>query len=180
MAELQRGGQLSADEQRAAINASRNAFAARGMAMSNPSAVAEVLSRDAAVRQRLNEARQYAGAVDTMGLQQRQTNTANLGRTAQIEAGLSIDPFMSILGRPSTAVGAAQGATAGAGAFNNAGPQLFDPFNAYAAQLNADNYGQANQNARANASMTNDLWGGVIGMAGQVGGAAVPGFFPKG
>lgn len=61
--ELDLGGRLSADEERVVQQASRAAYASRGMEFSNPALINEVLSREGASRARLGERRNFAGAV---------------------------------------------------------------------------------------------------------------------
>lgn len=65
-ADLALGGRLSDQEERAAIQASRAALSDRGMLMSTPAAVAEVLARDAASRERMDARRSFAAGVSSM------------------------------------------------------------------------------------------------------------------
>ncbi len=70
--DLALGGALSAEEQRNAQQAAREAGASRGLINSNSTVAAEILNRDAASRARQNERRGFAAAVDQTGFGQRQ------------------------------------------------------------------------------------------------------------
>lgn len=99
---LQSGGQLTPQEERAGQQSARGAFAARGLATSSPAAAAEILNRDAMVRQRMAAAQQFGVGVE--GLNERQADL--VGRASQIFSGTLSDPFQAILGRPSLPAGA--------------------------------------------------------------------------
>jgi hypothetical protein len=167
---LQSGGQLSPQDVRQAEQAARAAFAARGLTQSSPAAAAEILSRDAAVRQRLAAAQQFATGVQ--GLNQQQADL--VGRAAQIASTTLSDPFQAILGRPSGA-----GGGGGGGAYPQqigTGARLFDPYNAYAQDIYNTNYNaQAATNiANANAQAATNagywsLLGNLLGGGAQVG-----------
>jgi len=57
---LQLGGKLSAEDMRMSDQAARESFAARGMVMSDPAVVTEVLNRDSMSRDRLQQAQGFA------------------------------------------------------------------------------------------------------------------------
>jgi Chaperone of endosialidase len=100
---LQQGGQLSPQDVRQSDQAARAAFSARGLVSSSPAAAAEILNRDAAVRQRLAGAQQFATGVQ--GLNQQQAE--QVARASQVFSGTLSDPFQAILGRPSLGATAA-------------------------------------------------------------------------
>jgi hypothetical protein len=70
LAELATGGRLSAEATRDAEQATRAAFADRGMAMSNPAIFQEALNKEQLTRQRAAEARALGLQVDQAGLAQ--------------------------------------------------------------------------------------------------------------
>jgi hypothetical protein len=144
MTGLQNGGQLSPQEIRALEQQSRAGFADRGNLMGNQSLGAELLSRDAAVRARQQQAQQFATGVQ--GLNQNQNDF--VGRGAQIFGSALSDPFMAVLGRSSGAGGGGPAQQIGTGA------QLFDPNNPYAADIYRSNFNAetANNTAQANAN----------------------------
>jgi len=88
--DLSLGGYLSGGEQRAASQAARAAYAARGMAYGTPAAVAEVLARDQFARQRQDQRRTFAGGVEEMNQAQAQANqqAAMQARLANQDAAL--------------------------------------------------------------------------------------------
>jgi len=75
--DLALGGSLSQEQVRNSQQAAREAGAARGLINSNSTIAAEILNRDAASTQRLNERRGFAAAVDNQGFGQRQQGFAN-------------------------------------------------------------------------------------------------------
>jgi hypothetical protein len=91
--ELKLGGALSAQEERGAQQAARGAFAARGMAFSNPAMVAEVLKRDELARARQAERRAFASSVE--GLNQpidlANLQEVNASRRADAQGELAAD-----------------------------------------------------------------------------------------
>ena len=64
--ELQLGRQLSPEQERAAQQSARSGYAARGMAVGAPSALAEILNRDAYATQRQDARRNFAGQTNQM------------------------------------------------------------------------------------------------------------------
>jgi hypothetical protein len=101
----------------------------------------------------------------------RQRRRGFAGQVMGLRSQLYGDPFMTILGRPSlntaqgnVLTGQAQNMAAGAG------PQLFDPFNAYAGDLYNTNYNAQAAAKIASANMKSQLMGAGIGALGSIGG----------
>lgn len=135
--DLALGGELSDDELRNVQQGSRAAASARGLSTGSTSALAEVLSRDGAVRQRLRERQGFASGVDAQ-VQSRKASdasiTANIGQ-AQMAYW---DPQSRMFGKG--------GGSASLGAVNPTGS--FAPF------LNAaGDVGRTNQEATLNYQM---------------------------
>jgi len=145
MGGLQAQGALSPQEQRAADQQAREANAARGLLTSGTGTAAEILNRDALVRQRQAAAQQFASGVQ--GLNQNQADL--VGRASQIFSTTLSDPFQAILGRPSGAASAGGGG-GGYPQLTGTGARLFDPTNPYAADIYNTNY-----NAQAAANVAN-------------------------
>ena len=78
----------------------------------------------------------------------------------------SLDPYMAITGRPSGTGSSAAGYLPGAGAFSNAGPSLFDPYNPYAADLYNTNYNAEAAARIGNANRSASILGGLLGLGG--------------
>lgn len=76
-ARLATNGALTPQETRNAVQAAREAGAARGLINSNSTIAAEVLNRDALTRQRANENAAFASGVDQQGFAQRQAGLQN-------------------------------------------------------------------------------------------------------
>lgn len=142
---LNSGGQLSAQEERAADQTSRSAFSDRGTLFGNQSIGSELLNRDAMVRARQQQAQQFAAGVQ--GLNQQQNDFT--GRAAQIFGTQLSDPFQAILGRSSGAGGGGNGNQQMIGT----GARLFNPTDPYAADIYNSNFNAqaANNIASANA-----------------------------
>jgi hypothetical protein len=93
MADLQLGGRLGEGELRDISQAIGSRFSARGLGYSPAAAASELLGTDAAMRQRQNERRNFAGNVDAAGFGQQTTNRgfgatyAGLGGQANTAAG---------------------------------------------------------------------------------------------
>lgn len=154
------GGQLTAQERRAADQSSRSAFSDRGTLMGNPSAVAEVLNRDALVRQRQQQAQALAGQVQGMN----QSQNDFVGRTAQIFGTQLSDPFQAILGRNSGA-----GGNSGTGQQQiGTGARLFDPLNPYAQDLYNTNFNSQAANNIAQSNAQNQNTGAVVSAVGSI------------
>lgn len=146
---LDAGGALSPQELRAVDQGSRAGFADRGNLMGNQSLGTELLNRDAAVRQRQQQAQQFATGVQGLNM-----NQADLvGRASQI-FGSQFDPFLSVLSRPSNAAASSSG---GPASMVGTGGQMFNPTNPYANDVFTQNFNaqQANNAASANASNAN-------------------------
>lgn len=144
--ELEAGSNLTPDEQTAMQQASRAAFAARGMAGSNTGIADELLKQFNLGQQLLQQRQGFAQSV--IG-----SNQAVVG-----------DPFMQIVGRPSGAVSQAQGIQ------GNAGPGLFNPQSSLAASIASGN--QQMDAAFADPSTLSKI-NGVLGTTGSlVGGIA--------
>ena len=128
MQDLSLGGSLSADEVRQVTQGSRAAWSSRGLGMSQPGAVEEVMSRSAASDARRAQRQQFAAGVDT-GTQQRQASdrafTLNAGQAA---VGM-FDPYTRMYGRG--------GGSAQTGQYS--GPQEFQPYLGSAANVAAGN-----------------------------------------
>lgn len=125
--ELGLGRTLSAEEERAATQSARGAFASRGMAVGKPSAIAEILNRQSAGDARLAGRRGFAGEVNQMVSGNRiarlgqagsltgqeaqvRGNTAQLGM-AGAQGYIALDPYQRAL--QSNIPIASQGASAG-------------------------------------------------------------------
>lgn len=131
---LASGGQLSQDDIRNLQQQTRSGFADRGNLMGNQALGAELLSRDAAVRQRMGAAQQFAGNVQ--GLNQQQNDF--VGRSAQIAGTTIASPFQTLFGQGNAAGGGGYPQQIGTGA------QLFNPQSPYAGDIYS-----SNQNAQA-------------------------------
>jgi len=190
--DLQRGGALSPAQQALVQQASRAGSVSRGMGRGLGSAVEESLNTLDYSRALQNERRGFAAGVDQLGQQQQRQNqafalqgaglglareqqgTAALGNTAQLLAGTSQDPFMSILGRPSSSAAAGQNLLGQGGMFTQSGPQIFNPFASELTGMQAANNYNASQAAIAGSNNSAALWGAGIGAAGNILGAFYP------
>ena len=91
--DLQLGGRLGEGELRDISQAIGSRFSARGLGYSPAAAAQELLGTDTAMRQRQNERRGFAGAVDAAGFGQQTTNRglgatyAGLGQSANSQFG---------------------------------------------------------------------------------------------
>ncbi len=148
---LASNGSLSPQDLRALNEQTRAGFAERGQLMGNQSLAADLLSRDAAVRQRQGAAQQFATGVQ--GLNQQQNDF--VGRASQIFGTQLGDPFLAILGRSSGSGGGGGGGSSGVGVPQQigTGAHLFDPNNPYASDLYNTNY---NATAAANIATANN------------------------
>ena len=144
---LDAGSALTPEQMRSAQQASRQAFAARGLAYSPAAAFDESLT--SVLAGNAEQDRRNALAQNVFSLQRQAYG----------------DPFQQILGRPSGTFAAAQGYGAQAQGFNPG--QLFNPESQYAADLIGSN--QQNQLAARTASAANKtaLIGAGISAAGQ-------------
>ena len=154
LSDLQLGGQLSASEQRDLQQAARGAQAARGFGYGiNDAAIeswAQMQGSDQKRRQRQGFAQSMAGL-----------NQAN-----------SVDPFMAILGRPSSMTPAMTGSFVGQAQGFNPGA-MFSPESQYAADIYNQNY-QGQLAARtATAKNRASMIGAGIGAFGKMTGSSV-------
>lgn len=154
LSDLQLGGQLSASEQRDLQQAARGAQAARGFGYGiNDAAIeswAQMQGSDQKRRQRQGFAQSMAGL-----------NQAN-----------SVDPFMAILGRPSSMTPAMTGSFVGQAQGFNPGA-MFSPESQYAADIYNQNY-QGQLAARtATAKNRAAMIGAGIGAFGKMTGSSV-------
>jgi hypothetical protein len=140
---LDAGSSLTPEEQRAMQQASRAAFAARGMGGGNGAVSDELLRQFDLGQQLLRQRQQFAGNV--LGY-----NSAVVG-----------DPFMQILGRGSNAIGQAQGLG------QNSGPSLFNPESPLASSIAAGNQAYAamfaDPSTISKVGAVSNLAGGFIG-----------------
>ena len=156
LADLQNNGQLSNRDKYDASQIARSAGAARGNLMGNSTIFNEYLNNENLIRDRRNEARNFAGGM------------------ANMENSLYSSPAYSIL----TANSAVPelGANAAMQSAYGITPSMFDPFqNAYASDLYNTNY-NAQYNAYLNSQ--NNLFGavgGLMNMGGSIGGAMAGG-----
>lgn len=77
LSQLNLGGSLSADDERAAQQSARAAYSARGLVSGRPAATAEVLNRDALSRQRQQERQNFGLQVEDQNLKGLGTRTAS-------------------------------------------------------------------------------------------------------
>jgi len=114
--ELMLGRSLSPEQERAAQQSARGAFAARGLGTSAGSSAAEILNRDAMSQQRLDQRRQFALGANQLDLARR-------GRRITLAEGYgALDPFARGL-NPAFGLGQAtmgQGTQLVGNTFNNA------------------------------------------------------------
>jgi hypothetical protein len=114
--ELMLGRSLSPEQERAAQQSARGAFAARGLGTSAGSSAAEILNRDAMSQQRLDQRRQFALGANQLDLARR-------GRRITLAEGYgALDPFARGL-NPAFGLGQAtmgQGTQLIGNTFNNA------------------------------------------------------------
>jgi hypothetical protein len=207
-------GKLSAQEMRDLEQGVRSSYASRGREMDNSAIGAESYQRLANTRQRMMEDLSLASALNqgaqselgsnrayATGVQQ--NDLARLLNNAQMRSGalgqdrsyglslagmnqnVASDPFMAILGRPSTAPSMAQGNTQFASALTGSqqGSQLFDP-NAginlglqnasnqadYQSSIYGAQAGFAGAQAQARGAMIGGALGGLGAAAGGAGG----------
>lgn len=157
---LAAGGNLTPEEERANTQATRTAFADRGTLMGNNAIGAELLNRDAARRQRLQQAQSLAGGVQTMN----QGQNDFVGRASQIFSTTLNDPFQAILGRSSGAGGGGGGYPQQIGT----GAHLFDPTNPYAQDVYNSNFNAENANNIAQANAQNATTSAAIGAGSSI------------
>lgn len=157
MEDLRLGGNISADENRNVQQYTRAQFQQRGLTNSNPALFAEALNRSEFSRGRLNERRQFAQGVDQYSNERKGMDRSFLGNVTQLNSSATLDPFMTILGRPSSATAAGQAQFQNAGFSVNGGPRLFNPTDPYAQDLYDTNY---NAQAASNIAGANNAAAG--------------------
>jgi hypothetical protein len=146
--ELALGRQLTPEQERESQQAARSGFAARGMAMGNPSAMAEILNRDAYGTMREAQRREFAGGVNQMNEGNRMNR---LGMAGQMTA------------QQAQTLGAAGGLGMGQA-------QNFIGIDPYQRALNSNLPGQVLQGSLGMAGMAGDAYGRNQQFAGQVAG----------
>jgi len=166
--ELMLGRSLSPEQERAAQQSARGAFAARGLGTSAGSSAAEILNRDAMSQQRLDQRRQFALGANQLDLARR-------GRRITLAEGYGgLDPFARGL-NPAFGLGQAtmgQGTQLIGTTFNNAVNQAgnVESFNR---NLQGSMYNSAmNNNAAiqgANMQAGAMQQAGMYGMIGNIG-----------
>ena len=87
--ELMLGRALSPEQQREATQAARGAYAARGMAMGNPAATAEILNRDAYGTAREAQRREFASGVNQLNVGNRMSRLGAAGQMYSNQGALS-------------------------------------------------------------------------------------------
>jgi hypothetical protein len=123
MAQLAAGGRMAPEDMRDIQQQTRGAFSARGLNNSNASSIEEIMNQ------------QLGGQQLKM---QRQAFAQSLIPQNQ---GVYGDPFMAILGRPSSVVGSSQGfGNQAMGMGQTTGPSLFSPESPYAQDAFNTNY----------------------------------------
>lgn len=159
------GGELSPQDIRSNTQATRAAFSDRGTLHGNQAIGTELLNRDAARRQRQQQAQQLAMGVQ--GLNENQNDF--VGRASQIFSTTLGDPLQSVLGRPSGS------AASGAGGGNypqviGTGSRLFNPLEPYLNDLYGSNNNAVNSgniaSANANNATTSAVISGVTSLLG--------------
>ena len=170
--ELALGRSLTPEQERAAQQSARGAFAARGLGTSAGSAAAEILNRDAYGQQRLDQRRAFANNANQMDLARRAR------RVTLAEGYGGLDPYARALG-PAFGLGQA---TMGAGTgmigntFNNA-VSTAGNVNSFNSNLQAGMYNtwQNNNAAIQAANMTGQAatQAGMMNMIGGLGGGAM-------
>ena len=196
--QLALGSGLSPQQVRDATQAARDAYASRGVAMSNPSIVAEAMNRDAYGQQLLQQREGYAQGVQNLGQQEAASNTAqqvqlgnyaqgvqaaNLAQKGQGEQFLAanqqaqqgaLTPALGILTQQ-TQVSPTSGAQMMAAAPNTmgAGAQMMNPLLSYGQDLYNTNFNAAWNTQAADASNMAAIHGAIIGAVGNMAGGAM-------
>ena len=155
---LASNGALSDQEMRMAQGASRAAMAARGMQMGNQAIAGEVLNSYNLSNQRQQQQRQYAGQVYGIG-QQNATQAMSM-------YGQPLMSQMNQFSAPSMLAQAQQ-------MYGGLGSKLFQPESQYNAQLISANQQNEMQARMATAQNKAGMLGGIMKMAGSLGGAAI-------
>jgi len=143
LSELEMGAELSPMDRRASEQTSRAAWEKRGLLMSPAAAGEEVLDAYNLGEQRKGARRSFAMAVDAEDLKRR----GMMGDLSRLYGDASVDPFMTILSRPSTAIPMASSQQAFGSQYQDAGPTYYDPLNPYASAAQ-----------RQGSQMEHDVW----------------------
>lgn len=171
LSDLSLGGQLSAEEERLAVQDARQAFADRGMLRGNSAMSAEVLNRAMARNQRERERQQFAGQVAQLERAGQGADRAFMGQVTGLWGAAQADPIMAITGRQSMSPNTAMMQQGAAGNAYGQSASYFNPFSAYASDLYNTNYNAQVNAAVANANNSAGLMGSLIGAGGQLGSA---------
>lgn len=177
--ELTLGRSLSPEQERAAQQSARGAFAARGLGTSAGASAAEILNRDAMGQQRLDQRRQFALGANQLDLARR-------GRRVTLAEGYGgLDPFARGL-NPAFGLGQAtmgQGTQLIGNTFNNAVNQAgnVESFNANMAANRYNSWannsaalqGAGMQAGAASQAGTMGMIGSGVGMAVGIGAIAI-------
>jgi len=174
--ELAAGGELTDRERRRVEQSSRAASSARGRGRDFSAVVDEVAANETLSRQRESERRLFASQVLGLADQGLAQDRAFAAQRIGLEQATSADPFMAITGRASGAsVASGQSLYGNAAAGISAGPTLYNPSQGaefianQTAGLNNFNANIYASNQQAKAGM----FGGLMGAAGTIGGAAI-------
>jgi hypothetical protein len=173
MSDLRLGGDISPDENRNVQQYTRGIFQQRGLTNSNPAIFAEALNRSEFSRGRLNERRAFAQGVDQYSNERKGMDRSFLGNVTQLNSSSTLDPFMTILGRPMTANQTGQAQFQNAGFSLNSGPRLFNPMNPYAQDVYDSNYNAAAGANIAGANNAAASYGAAQARNGQMIGGGV-------
>jgi hypothetical protein len=170
--ELALGRSLTPEQERAAQQSARGAFAARGLGTSAGSAAAEILNRDAYGQQRLDQRREFAAGANQMDLARRAR------RVTLAEGYGGLDPYARGL-NPAFGLGqATMGASSGmiGNTFNNA-VSTAGNVNSFNSNMQAGMYNSwQNNNAAiqaANITGRASQQAGQMAMLGSLGGGAM-------
>jgi len=163
-------GRLTPQELAQGEQQTRASYAARGMGLSDQAVSAEVQNRLINQQQKMMQNMQIGGQV----MNQQQNYALALAAMRQQTAS---DPFMAILGRPSTATQQGQqmgGQALGMG--QNFGPSLFNPESSYANNIYGGNQQAYNAASIAGAANTSGMISGIASGALSGVGAAGGGY----
>jgi len=191
--ELRAGGDLTPEELRNAQQASRAAWAARGLINSNPAVLDEIAKSEQFRNARKDSRRSFAAAIENMRMSRTEADRAYAGNVATMRSNINRDPMAILMQDPLYSLAYGQNAQTFATQFSNATPQMFNPMNDYAANLNSQNSANAfnqwstkyqgdisMQIAKMEADAAKraakyGLYGDIIGASAQIGAAAIGG-----
>ncbi len=175
LSDLQLGSRLSPAEKRDIIQGGRAAYSDRGMLRGQPGVLAEAIDQYMAAQQRQGERRQFAQGVLSQ-------SHGEISDIARLNAGVAMDPYAQVLGRPALNLSLMGEREAAAGQYGSGGPSLFDPYSSYGQSGGGGSRGvQVPASARQQSGGGMDwlapafaLGGGIIGAttAGPGGGIA--------